>query len=88
VEPDAEAVDDVARVDDGAALSAAAEYLALSGGADVDAAAFDGLDDAADECGVAPRGGAAGWDAAPTAAGGEARTGGRRIAFATPCGVS
>ena len=60
MEPDAEAVDDVARVDDGAALSAAAEYLALSGGADVDAAAFDGLDDAADECGVAPRGCAAG----------------------------
>ena len=53
VETDAEAVDDVARVDERTTLSAARKDLALGGGADVDAAAFDGLDDAVDECGVA-----------------------------------
>ena len=56
MESDAEAVDDIARVADGTTLSAARSDLALGGGADVDAAAFDGLDDAVDECGVAALG--------------------------------
>ena len=42
VETDAEAVDDIARVADGTALSAARSDLALGGGADVDAAASMG----------------------------------------------